>query len=205
MNRKESYRVSRGSTRPTRLHINSKYRQPKSLSTLWVRIFICPLLLALGILLLYAGIYQGIIKKEFVSRSKSGIWYATYGSDAVKIGIGMSVMGMVFLYGTVVILRTRIDRDGINGKKYSSIEEIPADIRSAFEKALGRAHGGRDYAKAFDMKELYKAIEASLRHGFKRTIDGNHADVTGESTDRNDPPSGKQRDQGVKKKNGDRS
>ncbi len=181
--------------------MKSKYRQQKSLSTLCVKVFICPLLLGLGILLLSVGIYRGIIKQEFVSRSH-GITYATYGSTAVKIGIGMSVMGLAFLYGAVVIFRSRNDRDDINGKKYSSTEEMPADIRSAYEKALGRARG-RDSAKALDLKELVKAIEASLRYGFKRASGGDHADVTGKSTDRDDPPTGKQRDQGVKKRNGD--
>ncbi len=72
-------------------------------------------------------------------------------------------------------------------KESPSIKEIPPEIRSAFEKALGRAPG-RNYGKGPDPRELFKAIKASIIFSCKGASGGADADASGGAADRADPP-----------------
>ena len=61
------------------------------------------LLFILGIILIYDGIHRGVIHQEIVNRPATGAWSASYGARAVKIGIFVAVLGIVFIYAAVFI------------------------------------------------------------------------------------------------------
>jgi hypothetical protein len=67
------------------------------------------LLLIVGLVLIHQGIQRGIIEREIVSRPSGGrgAAFVVVGSDAVLVGIGLGVLGAVFLYGAVKIFRER--------------------------------------------------------------------------------------------------
>ena len=64
-------------------------------------------LLSVGGVLIYNGIHQGIIHQEIVCRPPPGKGggMAAYGARAVRIGIGLAALGMMFIYGAVHLIR----------------------------------------------------------------------------------------------------
>jgi hypothetical protein len=68
-------------------------------------IFVILVLVTVGIILIYNGIHHGIIHQEIVSRPPPGKGggMAAYGARAVKIGIGLAALGMMFIYGAATL------------------------------------------------------------------------------------------------------
>ncbi len=64
-------------------------------------------LLSVGMLLVYNGIIHGIINQEIVCRPPPGKGggMAAYGARAVWIGIGLAALGMMLIYGAVLLIR----------------------------------------------------------------------------------------------------
>ncbi len=63
-----------------------------------ILISVMALLFILGITLIYDGIHRGVIHQEIVNHPATGAWTAAYGARAVKIGIFVAVLGIVFIY-----------------------------------------------------------------------------------------------------------
>ena len=61
------------------------------------------LLFILGTILIYDGIHRGVIHQEIINRPATGAWTAAYGARAVKIGIYVALLGIVFIGAGVFI------------------------------------------------------------------------------------------------------
>lgn len=90
----------------------------------------------------------------------------------------------------------------VNGKEYGSVEEMPADIRDAYEKAVGKAQGiqhgniasmssekivfnGQEYESVnsmpADIRQMYETIMKTVKEE-KFSVKGNIDFKTGEKT-----------------------
>ncbi len=92
--------------------MNRQNQSPHPLLSIFLRTLIVLVLLIPGIILIYEGIHQGIIHQEFVTGPRSkGPGIAAHGSRAVLIGIGMTTLGIFFIYGAVKIFKEK-DKNG---------------------------------------------------------------------------------------------
>ncbi len=88
--------------------MNWQSLSPHPILSCFIRTLVVLLLLIPGIILIYQGIHQGIIHQEFVTGPRSkGPGIAAHGSRAVFIGIGMTTLGMFFIYGAVKIFKEK--------------------------------------------------------------------------------------------------
>ncbi len=89
--------------------MSAKYQKSNPFLSLCIRIFLSLLLLVVGLVLIYQGIQRGIVDQAIVSTpsGRRGGGVSVYGSEAVIIGIGMCVLGVIFIYGAVKIFSER--------------------------------------------------------------------------------------------------
>ncbi len=76
----------------------------------------------------------------------------------------------------------------INGKEYASIDELPEDIRSAFQKAFRGSKTYNPQAGPPDFRELFNAFKVTFRHCYKPPSNDAKANVDAKSTETGDNP-----------------